>query len=113
MVTSVSQQATRVRDLNDQLRKHGIGGRVVMTRGIAALGQEMVTRIDQAVRVFDDFSLDNDPYGEHDFGTVQAEGHVVMFKIDYYDLDLQYVSHDPADPNVTCRVMTLMLAEEY
>ncbi|WP_243375060.1 DUF3768 domain-containing protein [Microvirga solisilvae] len=113
MVASVSQQTARVRGLNDQLRKHHIGGRVVMTRGIAALGQEMVMRINQAVRAFDAFGPENDPYGEHDFGTVQVEGHVVMFKIDYFDLDLQYASPDPADPNVTCRVLTLILAEEY
>lgn len=113
MVTSVSQTSARVRDLNDQLRKHRTGGRVVMTQGIAALGGEMIMRIDQAVRTFDAFTPDNDPYCEHDFGTVQIEGHVVMFKIDYYDLDLHYSSPDPTDPNVTCRVMTLMLAEEY
>jgi hypothetical protein len=87
--------------------------RVCNGTGIAALGDEMMLRVDQAVRAFDAFSADNDPYGEHDFGTVQVEGHTVMFKIDYYDLDLQYASPDPADPNVTCRVMTLMLADEY
>jgi hypothetical protein len=113
MAQSIGQTAARVRDLNDQLRKHRIGGRVVMTRGIAALGPEAVLRIDYAVRAFDAFSADNDPYGEHDFGTVPVEEYVIMFKIDYYDLDLQYASPDPADPNVTCRVMTLMLADEY
>jgi hypothetical protein len=113
MVTSVGQTAARVRDLNDQLRKHRIGGRVVMTRGIAALGDETVLRVYQAVRAFDAFSPDNDPYGEHDLGTVLVGEHVIMFKIDYYDLDLQYASPDPTDPTVTCRVMTLMLAEEY
>ncbi|MBQ0820606.1 DUF3768 domain-containing protein [Microvirga sp. HBU67558] len=113
MAHSIGQTAARVCDLNDQLRKHRIGGRVVMTRGIAALGNEMVLRIDQAVRGFNAFSPDNDPYGEHDFGAVRVEEHMVMFKIDYYDLDLQYASPDPTDPNVTCRVMTLMLANEY
>lgn len=113
MVTSVSKTTARVRDLNDQLRKHRIGGRVVMTRGIAALGPEVVMRIDQAVRAFDAFNPNNDPYGEHDFGAVQVEGHMVMFKIDYYDVDLKIASPDPADANVTCRVMTLMLADEY
>lgn len=113
MVTSVSRTSARVRDLNDQLRKHRTGGRVVMTRGIAALGEEMIMRIDRAVRAFDAFTPDNDPYSEHDFGSLTVEGHVVMFKIDAYDLDLQYASPDPADPDVTRRVMTLMLAEEY
>lgn len=113
MVTSVSRTTARVRDLNDQFRKHRTGGGVVMTRGIAALSEEMIVRIDQAVGAFDAFTSDSDPYGEHDFGTVLVEGHVVMFKIDYYDHSLQFASPDPADQNVTCRIMTLMLAEEY
>ena len=113
MVASGSPTTARVRDLNDQLRKHRIVERVVMTQSIAALGQEMVMRVDQAVRAFDVFTADNNPYGEHDFGTVQVEEHVVMFKIDYYDIDLQYASPDPTDPGVTCRVMTIMLGNEY
>jgi hypothetical protein len=109
----LGQPDERVRDLNDQLRKHRTGGWVVMTRGIAALGGAMIMRIDQALRAFDVFTSDNDPHGEHDFGTVQVEGHVIMFKIDTYDLDLRYASLDPADPNTTCRVMMLILTEEY
>jgi hypothetical protein len=113
MVTSVSQTSARARDLNDQLRKHRTGGQVVMTQSIAALGEEMIRRIDPAVTAFDAFTSDNDPYGKHDFGTVQVGGRVVMFKIDAYDLDLQCASPNPADPSVTCRVMTPMLADEY
>jgi hypothetical protein len=113
MARTNSPTDTRIRDLDDRLRQHRIGGRVVMTRGIAALGSAIVLKIDQAVRAFNAFTPDNDPYGEHDFGSLTVEGHVVMFKIDAYDLDLQYASPDPADPDVTWRVMTLMLAEEY
>jgi Protein of unknown function (DUF3768) len=36
-----------------------------------------------------------------------------MFKIDYYDNDLNFHSPDPADPTVTERIITIMLADEY
>ena len=55
----------------------------------------------------------NDPYGEHDFGLIEVAGHRVMFKIDYYDLSLCGHSADPADPLMTRRVLTIMLAGEY
>ena len=55
----------------------------------------------------------NDPYEEHDFGSFEADGHMIMFKIDYLDQALTYHSPDPADPAVTQRVITIMLAEEY
>ncbi len=84
-----------------------------MTAGIAALGEELIAQVLIAVATFDAFNADNDPYGEHDFGAVQVHGHTVFFKIDTYDRNLRYHSPDPADPAVTCRVMTLMLAEEY
>ena len=64
-------------------------------------------------RVFDDFCHANDPHEEHDFGAFDADGHKVFFKIDYFDESLSYHSPDPADPSVTKRVITIMLAEEY
>jgi len=109
----MTTQQERIRSLNDDLRAHHRGGMIVVTRGIQALGSSLIRRIDRAVSRFDDFSSDNDPYGEHDFGSVTVEGHVVFFKIDYYDLDLLNGSPDPADPAVTRRVMTIMLADEY
>lgn len=57
--------------------------------------------------------LDNDPFGEHDFGSFEVAGHKVIFKIDYFDAHRAQHSPDPADPNVTERVMTIMLASEW
>jgi hypothetical protein len=112
MMTSKVEQ---IRTLNDRLRQNlstGIGTAVI-TMGVAALGVEAVARIVKTIAVYDDFCHENDPHEEHDFGAFEADGHVIFFKIDYYDSNLTCHSSDPADPNVTHRVITIMLAEEY
>lgn len=106
-------QSQIIAALNDRLRKYGIGGRIVMTQGIAALQQSEIHDIVQAIRSFDSFTEENDPHAEHDFGFVQIGQHSVFWKIDYYDESLSMHSPDKADPNVTVRVMTIMLADEY
>jgi hypothetical protein len=103
----------RIRALNDQLRRDFGFGRAVMTPGIAALGPEAVERIVRTIAVFDDFCHANDPHQEHDFGSFEADGQTVFFKIDYFDKTMTVHSPDPADPDVTERVITVMLAEEY
>ncbi len=105
--------AERIRDLNDELRTTGIGGTTNLTRGMWALGSDFVAHAVSAVRAFDTFSEDNDPWQEHDCATLEVYGERIMFKIDYYDLNREYGSPDPADPKVTRRVLTIMLAEEY
>lgn len=84
-----------------------------MTAGIAALSTPEQAAIVGAVRAFNAFSPDNDPHGEHDFGSVEHDGETVLFKIDYYDKSLQSASEDPSDPQQTTRVLTIMLAQEY
>ena len=108
-----STQTERIRDLNDELRKNFSQGHAVMTIGIAALGSEAVANIVETIEVYDDFCQANDPHEEHDFGSFEADGHMIFFKIDYFDKDLAYHSPDPSDPAVTKRVITIMLAEEY
>ena len=109
----MEQNELRVRALNDDFRQRLIGGQVVFTPGVAALGQEAVERIVKTIAVFDDFCHANDPHQEHDFGSFEADGHTIFFKIDYYDKAFSMHSPDPSDPAVTERVITIMLAEEY
>lgn len=110
---TVDPETLAVRTLNDQLRTRFSGGRILMTPGINALPEETVVRVLHAVRKFDDFGEDNDPYGTHEFGMIEIDGNRVMFKIDAYDENLEYGSPNPADPSVTTRVMTILLASEY
>ena len=69
--------------------------------------------IREKVETFDAFTPDNDPHGEHDFALLQVAGQNVMFKIDYYDRGMTGGSEDPSDANLTCRVLTILLASEY
>jgi hypothetical protein len=103
----------RIRTLNDELRQYLLGGLAVITPGIAALGQQAVERIIKTIAVYDDFCHANDPHEEHDFGSFQADGQTIFFKIDYYDKNLTYHSLDPSDPSMTERFITIMLADEY
>ena len=103
----------RIRALNDDLRQDLLGGLAIMTPGIAALGQQAVERIVKTIAVYDDFCHANDPHEEHDFGSFQADGQTIFFKIDYFDKTLMYHSPDPSDPAVTERVITILLADEY
>ena len=102
-----------IRQLNDEFRTTGMGGLVMMTQGIQQLGVMRHAEIVQAIRSFDAFNEDNDPHGEHDFGAIDAAGQRLFWKIDYYDRDLEMGSPDPSNPAVTCRVMTILVANEY
>ncbi len=103
----------RVRELNDGLRQTFSGGRVVVTEGVDALSADIKAAVLQQVRQYDRFDRDNDPHGEHDFGNFEIAGARFFFKIDYYNLDMDGGSEDPADPAKTARVLTVMKAEEY
>jgi len=91
----------------------GIAGRLVQTSGINALSLADQSAIREKVETFDDFTPDNDPYREHDFGAFEHNSEKIFWKIDYYDATLTYGSEDPSDPKQTVRVVTIMLASEY
>jgi hypothetical protein len=109
----VDIRTERIRTLNDDLRQYLLGGLAVITPGVAALGQQAVDRIIKTIAVYNDFCHANDPHEEHDFGSFEANGQTIFFKIDYFDTTLTYHSPDPSDGSVTERVITIMLADEY
>ena len=102
-----------VRKLNDNFRATFVGGRIVLTAGVAALAEHDLLELLQLVRSFDAFNADNDPHDEHDFGAIEFSDHRYFWKIDYYDRSVEAGSEDPADPTSTTRVLTIMRADEY
>lgn len=106
-------------DLNDRFRTGdpAIPGRTMITIGVQTLiADHEGTTLDDlmsAVRAFDDFTNDNDPHHEHDFGAFDFLGEKLFWKIDCYAPDLEHGADDPSDLTATVRVLTIMLAEEY
>ena len=103
----------RIAALNDLLRQTLLTGRVVLTPGVQSLPPDMRERVLEQVRNYDDFRFANDPYGERDMGGFALDGQSYFWKIDYYDKELRYLSDDPANAELTTRVLTVMLADEY
>ena len=103
----------RIRRLNDRFRRTFVGGRVLVTSGVQGLGQAGLAQVVATVQAYAAFNHGNDLYNEHDFGSFTCLKRRFCWKIDYYDRDLELGSTNPADPAVTTRVLTIMLASEY
>lgn len=99
--------------LNDEFRNTFQGGKVMMTAGVAELPDIVIAAALCAVASFDRFTAENDPHGEHDFGSFELVNRMFFWKIDYYDLQCEFGSEDPGNPEKTTRVLTIMLAGEY
>jgi len=107
------EKSERIQRLNDRFRRSGIGGDILITPGIQALGESGMQAVAEKVMHFEQFSEDNDPHGEHNFGAFDHDGQRIFWKIDYYGPDMMSGSEDPSDPDATRRVLTIMLASEY
>ena len=99
--------------LNDQFRTTFVGGRISISAGIHALPEATQIDILTAVQDFSGFTEEDDPHDEHDYGLFVVDGHECMFKIGYYDKSLEHMSKDAANPEVTTRILTVMLAIEH
>lgn len=104
---------TDIATLNDNLRKTFTGGQVLLSAGIAAMSPEDKANIVSMVQNFNDFNEGNDPYAEHDFGSFDYKDEKILWKIDYYDLNNQYHSENPANPDITNRILTIMTVYEF
>lgn len=104
----LNETSVKIAALNDEHRRSMQG--CTVTRGVVAMGNA-ANEVFVGVRDYTEFNEDNDPYGEHDFGSLKVAGEKVFWKIDYYDEDLKNWC-DPLDPDCH-RVLTIMLAEEY
>lgn len=115
----VDEKTKKIAELNDRLRKgdKSVCEKVMITQSIRQLidDNEAWDAVDlfEKVSSFDAFDADNDPYGEHDCATLEYHGKRVIWKIDYYALDMMHGSKDPSNNELTCRVLTIMLGEEY
>ena len=110
----MADKTTRIRELNDRFRTTLSGGKVYMTAGVDNFEPDVKARALEAMRTFNDFKTGNDPYREHDFGSLELDGHKFFFKIDYFSSDDPDLgAEDPSDAATTERVITLMLADEY
>ena len=113
-----NERATKIAALNDALRQNpgtGEHGRIMMTRGVSELGIPFTTKALALLAAFNAFTGDNDPYGEHDFSSVEVDGHTIFWKIDYFQKDYDHSAgaETPENAETTDRVLTVMLAEEY
>lgn len=115
MAESHKPSHEKIRSLNDNFRQKLIvnTGTVLLTQGVISLPEGSVAELLDRVRTFDQFTPDDDPHGEHDFGAIDLDAVRYFWKIDYYDQSKTGGSPDPADPTVTHRVMTIMRADEY
>lgn len=129
-LTVAREQTARIARLNDMARQAmGIACTAVATVGFRSLSASDQSSVRELIETFDAFDEDNDPHGERDFGCVyqlgdgrwttecprlpDGERERVFWKLDYYDRELKFGSEDAANPAVTRRVLTIMLADEY
>lgn len=106
-VEVTNETNAKIAALNDAFRQSST---MMLTKGALDEFKDIVVLI-RAVRSYSRFTEDNDPYGEHDFGSLDWEGVKVFWKIDYYDPSFELWC-DPLHPECE-RVLTVMLAEEY
>ena len=124
-----TNQTERVRALNDLARLgQNANARFVFTATLLAtltahapdpVANKIATVAAQrslitAIRTAE-FKPDNDPYGEHDFGSFMLGDTKILWKIDVYENDgtFSYGAEHPENPDTSFRLVTFMLPQDY
>lgn len=106
----------KIRELNDRLRKgdFSTNGFIMYTEYVKNLKETNRVLLLKAMEAFNEFTPENDPYEEHDFGVIKMFGESFYWKIDYHEAkNIGYCSEDPSDITKTKRCLTLMHSSEY
>jgi hypothetical protein len=104
---------------NPKWRGRALNGSTVYTAALCTRGLVFMLAARAAVATFNAFSPDNDPYGEHNFGSLDVDANDgqgpqrILWKIDLYDTEIEVGSPCPEDPDQTHRVLTIMLPEDW
>lgn len=111
-------QQLKITQLNDQFRKGDPSlGLFSMTPKVETLPADQKHKLLEDISKVDHF-INPEPKAassgeEHDFGLVSEDEIDYYWEVDYYNKDLKSSSPNPADPNCTVRVLTVMRADEY
>lgn len=112
-------QSKTIQEHNDRFRAgdEEVLGNVVITAALMAhlrdQGQLDMLGITNQLQRYNQFTEDNDPNGEHDFGIFVYAGETCYWKIDLFNPTMTTYPDDPIDLSATRRVLTIMLASDY
>ncbi|UTV37659.1 DUF3768 domain-containing protein [Ensifer adhaerens] len=109
VASEIVELTRQVRSLNDQLRNGLTFGRICLDGELALGTREEQSAAIKHVRQCTIFGSEND---EHDFGLFTIDAQKFAWKINYYNLELNGPSLNPADPGITNRVLTIRYAED-
>ena len=108
----MNSKAERLRALNDQLRTTFIGGTVMITKGIEAIPFAKRKRILEQVRSFGAFDAENDPTASMIARSSKPRANASCSRSTIPIARCGFIRRS-ADPAVTARILTIMLASEY
>lgn len=76
-----STPQTTIAKLNDRFRQgdHSLG-KICTTQAVNSLPSADQQELFRLLRTFNDFTPGNDPYGEHDFGSIEFQGETYFLR---------------------------------